>query len=419
MASSGTPWANLVLPATEIKYTVSGNFQNAMGAAFDLAYPTSLLKIESVTPTTTFSTPATGESVVDFTTTPGVISYAAYSTTEVSGAALPLYTVTFSLKAASGHADLIFNTGTDAFSMLPASGGPSNNIYANDLVNGALDVITALPTLSATGLDTTFAQGYEQTFSITVTNPAGGVNYSNLELRFASVPTDAILWYTTDGGTTWTSTTGVVPVGVLNAGASTTVQMKAKLSTAGSYTLTTDLYDTTEVNPDALLTSLSKDFTVNANVTVLGTFSMQGRTVRSGILVTLSNLLYDSVQATSVDIISSNVTLNNVAKAVQVITTNQARYLNVTAGMNKTIDTNSYTTIQPLELVGGNATEADGLNTVNLSDASVVGAVYGKSGDYSGDVNFSGKVDIFDLAIVGGNYDKSGADVYGSWIPTK
>ena len=32
------------------------------------------------------------------------------------------------------------------------------------------------------------------------------------------------------------------------------------------------------------------------------------------------------------------------------------------------------------------------------------------------DVNFSGKVDIFDLALVGGNFDLTSADVYEDWL---
>jgi hypothetical protein len=34
-----------------------------------------------------------------------------------------------------------------------------------------------------------------------------------------------------------------------------------------------------------------------------------------------------------------------------------------------------------------------------------------------GDVNFDGKVNIQDLALVGGNYRLTSADVYGSWVP--
>jgi len=37
-------------------------------------------------------------------------------------------------------------------------------------------------------------------------------------------------------------------------------------------------------------------------------------------------------------------------------------------------------------------------------------------GKANGDANFSGKVDIFDLALVGGNYGLNG-NVYNTWIP--
>jgi len=52
-----------------------------------------------------------------------------------------------------------------------------------------------------------------------------------------------------------------------------------------------------------------------------------------------------------------------------------------------------------------------------VTDASLVGAQWGSMLGGDGDVNFSDKVDIFDLAIVGGNYTLTSAVVYAAWVP--
>ncbi|MHC1739937.1 MAG: right-handed parallel beta-helix repeat-containing protein [Anaerolineaceae bacterium] len=413
MTSSGTPWANRVLPGYTITYTVKGNFQNAMGADFKLLYPSSLLSVSSTSMGSYFTIPAT-TNVLD-TTTAGVISFAGYAnTTAVSGSDLTLYTVTFTAASTGALGTLDLDAGTDAFAMAPA-GGPSNNIYANALSDGAVDVITALPTMSATGLDVSFAQGYAQEFHLIVNNPLAGVGYANPQLQF-TLPAGTVLEYF-DGSWTTVAGTTLNLTAPLAAGDNRDMLFRATFPAAGSVTVAASLVDT-YFTPAAVLATFSQTgIVVNPNVTLLGTFSMQGRVNRAGMPVTISSILYGFLNSTTVDLISNNISFNNVAWATYTITTNQPRYLNVTTDLGKTIAvTGSKTTINPLELKGGNAVYSD--NEINVADASKVGTDYGKIGtSFDGDVNFSNKVDIFDLAIVGGNYGLTSTTAYGTWVP--
>jgi len=416
MVSTGTPWLDNVLPGYTITYTVSGNFVNAMGADFDLAYPTELLTLTSTTEGTAFS-PVSGTSVLD-TATAGTISFAGYANnyTPVSGTQT-LFTATFTAAATGGAGNLDFVEAADAFSMAPASGS-SNNIYAAALADGAVNVITAFPALTAQDLDATFAQGFGQEFSLTVNNPTTGVAYADPQFNF-TLPAGTVLEYN-DGGT-WTTVVGGIvdlPAPLANDGSDQTYTFRVTFSAAGTVGLSVNLVDAS-FDPDAILASYTKsDIVVNSNYTVTGTFSMQGRTVRSGIPVTLTMVtpaLYGPFYATSLDVITGNTTFTNVPVASYVITTNQPRYLNVTVDLAKTKAVSANTVLAALELKGGDAT---GDNEVRLGDATAIGAQYGATGAAStGDVNFSNRVDIFDLTIVGGNYNLTSATAYVSWLP--
>ena len=124
--------------------------------------------------------------------------------------------------------------------------------------------------------------------------------------------------------------------------------------------------------------------------------------------------------------ITNNLSYAHVAEGTYRVTTNQPRYLNVTADLlkDKAVSASALV-ITTLELKGGNAVWQDFVggvwvpNTViNVNDASQVGGDYGHTGStFDGDVNFSGKVDVFDLALVGGNFDLTSANAYVSWLP--
>ena len=161
--------------------------------------------------------------------------------------------------------------------------------------------------------------------------------------------------------------------------------------------------------------------------TVTGSFSLQGQTNASGIPVTFSlgetHLLGPYTGLTSAG--SPNLSLPNVAEDTYRVTISLPRYLNVHEGLSKGFIVSSTSTVMPpLMLYGGNAvwrTWVDGAwqpdNIINAADVSLVGAQYLQSGpDLDGDVNYSGRVDIFDLAMVGANYGLTSKDVYATWL---
>jgi len=160
--------------------------------------------------------------------------------------------------------------------------------------------------------------------------------------------------------------------------------------------------------------------TVRNHYTVTGTVSMQGRTERSGILVTLtSNVLgieWGPFQATSTAPISSNVSLANVVENHQYqLTISQDRYLDVTVASGKLVDVDTDLGLNAIELLGGDVNDS---NAIGVDDASIVGTDYGSSGtENEGDANFDGMVNIQDLALVGGNYGLTSATAYGGWTP--
>jgi len=57
-------------------------------------------------------------------------------------------------------------------------------------------------------------------------------------------------------------------------------------------------------------------------------------------------------------------------------------------------------------------------NVINILDAARIGSEFGSLGtSWNGDVNFDGNVNVQDLALAGGNYQKASEDVYTDWIP--
>jgi len=404
MASSGTPWANQVLPGYTITYTVKGNFQSVMAADFTLSFPANLT-LNSTVLGSYFTTPPTGSVI---TVSGNTIHFAGTSMSgAVSGDDLTLYTATFTA-GAGGSGALPFDTSSDEFAMLPPS-GPSTNVYAFALADGTVNVISALPTMSATGLDATFTVGYPQPFSLVINNPTGGVPYAYPQLRF-TLPAGATLEYY--DGSDWVAVSGgTLDLSALAAdGIDVTIALRLTFSSVPATDFVASLYETTDVSPDALLVSYTKTISVQNTTSLIGTFSMQGRTVRSGIPVVLTGATYGTLNGITIDQMTDNLTITNVVSyETYTLTTNQPRYLNVTADLGKTV-LGSRGTMSPLELKGGNAVWTD--NEINVTDASLVGAQWGSMLGGDGDVNFSDKVDIFDLAIVGGNYTLTSAVVY-------
>jgi hypothetical protein len=70
-------------------------------------------------------------------------------------------------------------------------------------------------------------------------------------------------------------------------------------------------------------------------------------------------------------------------------------------------------------LRGGNVVDNElDKDVINTNDASLIGTYYGQSITTDPDANFDGKVNIFDLALVGGNFGLTSVTAYDlEWIP--
>ncbi|HBG60155.1 MAG TPA: hypothetical protein DDW97_05195, partial [Anaerolineaceae bacterium] len=140
LGTTGTPSPHYVLTGGEITYEIYGNFQNVIGADFNLKYPDGLV-VKSTTPGTVFE----NQSIL--TTTPGKINFMGYQMggSAVTGQNLKLFSVTFTAPATAGTFAIDLDETTDLFSMAPTSEpSSSNNIYAAQLQDAVLNVVDPL-----------------------------------------------------------------------------------------------------------------------------------------------------------------------------------------------------------------------------------------------------------------------------------
>jgi nitrous oxidase accessory protein NosD len=453
-----------ITPNDTITYQVKAHVVNLTGASFDLNFPTALVSATLDSVNSGFS-PVPGQANV-VTIASGVISFDGITGTTPATVTpltgdIVLFEVTFT-GVAPGAASLDFDEDTDEFSMSPVGGGPSNNIYADQLVDATLDVITR-PTLDVDGLDTDFVAGlvsHEITLQ-TCSQATGGdwtesvaapiepdtigwVRISDITL--AEIASIQFLyegsWYEfsvqdlVDGTAVQQDGDDVIArFGNYNFGLEIPVdwcdvdKFRITFVNPGTHDVTIEIYDMMDtpydgIDPnDILLAYLGPEtITVLGDFDVTGTVSMQGRSVRSGVPLTLTDVdgdpTYGPHETDSTSQLAFNVLFEGVNGSIYQITTLQPRYLNVTANLEKLILVNGAFEMQPLELQGGNAIWTD--NVIDVNDASLIGAQYGWTGDtitQDADVNFDGKVNIQDLALVGGNYDLDSATAYASWTP--
>ncbi len=416
MVSSGTPWADQVVPGEDITYTVKANLKNVVGAAFTLAYDPAVLDLVSTTAATASTFAAAGPQLITVDEIAGTVSFDGIATAPVSAADYALFDVTFNVIGSAGATPLAFDLLTDEFAMELLS-GYTNNVYADALVGNTVTIINP-PTISSSDFGGNFSVGFPRTFSLTVTNPVPSVIYPSLELRI-SLPADATLKvYNGSSFVAVTCTAGICTVPVVLTGGTATLQFEVTFNTAETPVISASLYETS-TDPDWLLHTLAgSTTTVSANYTVTGMVTMQGRVFRGGVpaLLTKLNLtVYGPFPATSLDIAPGNLVWTNIPVGQYLFTTSQPRYLNVTVDLGKTFTLGADYTMNSLELKGG---DADDNAKIELADASIVGGKYG-TGTIAdnADVNFDGKVNIFDLALVGGNYNLTSATAYGTWTP--
>ena len=143
--------------------------------------------------------------------------------------------------------------------------------------------------------------------------------------------------------------------------------------------------------------------------TISGLVTMQGRpTVRAGVPLALNATAYTD---TSDDMTEVNYAFIGVELGSYTFTTDQPRYLNITATI--VIDSLTNRSLPLLRLLGGDVNQDD---QIELLDANAVGGAWGSIVDSTANINFDGIVNIQDLALVGGNYGQTSANAYVDWL---
>lgn len=428
LESSGTVHADQVVKFNQITYTVYADLKNAMGADFTLTFDDASLAhvVANDQIFTVFDLVKPLEFVGNS------IHYLGYNVMSpaVSDEHVALFSVTFEAKDLPGASALDFDEDTDGFSMAPGY-GPSTNIYASALEDRTVTIIE-LPTLSSADMVGPYIAGLMQDFHVRLENPTGGAPFSNVLVRFVMEDTDLsdIFSFEYLQGSTWLplplSQDGANVVGEfgpstgfpITAPYDATSSFRIIFMETGSYDFVVSLFDLT-ATPEWELATLTGTAVVNGEFDVTGTVSMQGRSVRADVPLTLTAIgapIYGPFDTLSTSVITGNVLFSGVNGGVFEITTLQPRYLNITAALHKQISVAANYLLPDLELRGGNADWTD--NVINLSDAGKVGGKYGIGTILDdADVNFDGRVNIQDLALVGGNYDLTSAEAYSSWLP--
>ena len=466
LATSTTPVLNTVVIGNNIVVTVKADLANVTGATFDLAYDKDKLEVVSIVDGSVFSGLFGATNQTTHTPGSGKIHYAgsvAYGGDAKTVTGATLYTVTFK-GIGAGAAALTFDNSADLFAMAPGY-GPSNFIYASALTDASIEVKSALdvtdvaleesvngsvwnPVLGSLSSGYMMwlnpANEFEFLDAASVTTADGRkladglypfkVNQTDLPAEFMSYwagkGVDSSATIGTWEYVMYQIITGAQPMFYLKvSGTGTSFDLidglqylhsgtEKPLRVSGDFPAIGLYFNGTVTDQFGGTDALSVYIAFKGTYKITGTFSMQGRSVREGIPVTLTDTAtsFGPFNADSNNNLSGNVIFTAVEDGTYTITTNQPRYLNVYAGLNKTKAISAATTLTSLQLKGGNANYAD--NIVDVSDAGVVGNGWGTGTiSHNGDVNFSGAVDILDLSLVGANYNMTSASAYGSWIP--
>jgi hypothetical protein len=99
------------------------------------------------------------------------------------------------------------------------------------------------------------------------------------------------------------------------------------------------------------------------------------------------------------------------------VTTEMPGALNIDSTLAKTVSiTGGDIQLPPLGLLSGNAVWMD--NAITDADLDAIRDSFDLAGSgMDADVNQDGRVNIQDLALAGGNFGLTSADVYADWLP--
>ncbi len=323
--------ADAKTPYDTITYQVKAHVVNLTTASFEFTYPTDLLGSPTIANVNTnFNKVPTKTDIVTVDSVSGVISFDGLTNFDPDGLIpltgdVVLFEVTFT-GLLPGEATLDFDETTDEFGMSPGY-GPSLNIYADELVDATLDVITR-PTLDVTGLDTDFVAGLmSHEITLETCNAATGGDWTEsvaapIEpdtigwVRISDIDLDEIaslqfLWegdwyeFSVQGGTPIQQDGAdvIARFGNYDFGLEIPVnwcdvdKFRVTFVNAGTHDVTIEIYDMMDTSQDdiggddILLAYYGPEpITILGDFDVTGTISMQGRTVRSGVPLTLTDI---------------------------------------------------------------------------------------------------------------------------------
>ncbi len=426
MSSSGSPWVDQVVKGQTITYTIKALVKEVNSADVTFTYPEGLIVDDYEALTTKFES---GE--LEHDTVTRTFTYIGMSTNGNENETVDLFSVTF--EADQTMRDVLMNIVDGNFGM--GGVGSSSNVYVQSIDDGKITVID-LPTISSTDITGPYLAGVSREFHVTAENPATGGNFAHVlfNYRITNAVIADIAQFQYKAGDQWFNMPleqdGLDLVGYFGPSSgfpmgpsyTATTTFRITFKTVKSYPFTLTLNDLDASSEE--LAKLEATAIVNGNFAITGTFTMQGNLNRGGIPVTLTwtgtGWTY-AASANTVDELVNNFQVTVTYGGGYRITTNQPRYLNLTTASNKTITVDGVETLAALMLRGGNVVNADtSLDKIDLSDAGLIGGVYGSSGDPSltpADANFDGRVNILDLALVGGNYLMESATAYSGWVP--
>gem|GEM_PF-2543235 len=438
LESSGTVYADQVVLGEQIVYTVYGNLANISGVEIDLTHsPEPLGYVEG---SFEYNLDLFDVAGVDYTSYQ--VSMYGYQWVEEGSGPVEgittteptwLFRVAFTgLQTCKTCSAGFEGLAEFAFAHTQIDGGPTNNVYPAALIGVDPIEVIELPVLSQEGLDDPLTAGIERNFTVRLVNSETGGEFDTVLVNFF-IPGATLadiysfecfdqtndVWLgdllSEDGAGNLVGSWGPPSGFPLTVPYDETTLCRVTVNTPREYAVEITLDD---LATDWELARLEIPVVVNAgDYSVTGTVSMQGRTVRSGVPMTLTSEIFGPYEEISGSTMIGNLVFSGLDGGTYQITTLQPRYLNIHEGLGLSIYMDDDYELPPLHLYGGNANWGD--NVIDILDASTVGAAYGWTGDtteQNADVNFDGRVNIQDLALVGGNFDLTSAAAYGEWI---
>ena len=150
---------------------------------------------------------------------------------------------------------------------------------------------------------------------------------------------------------------------------------------------------------------------------LIANFGVQGKLDRSGVKLSLApGAAHEfDYEGWSTNTAGVNLLIEDVAVDTYTVTASHEGCLSASGTIVIPLDGESYS-LPALVLRSGNAQDTDDI--IDVYDLAIVNGAYGDFGaNPDGEVNFDGKIDARDMALVAGNYGLTSAVAYAGWLP--